>query len=243
MTPSGSRSAPRVNESRITVIDHGYYLVDKDGLPTTWGFWSPERLNDDPRYWEERGLNSLEILSHLKVASFIVKDPRYDRAYTDLIRKHNYALNTIPAKLANGVVFDNELLFLAYYPLLQLEKDPALRAILLTSMKRTWDSVRVEANPVWNFMYGACSGDSCDVEASVQTLREIPLDFIHWKMRNSHRADLGVVNRKPLPWTNRVIHHWDSNPYHLDGGGDMSEGDQTVWLLPYWMGRYHRLIE
>jgi len=110
-------------------------------------------------------------------------------------------------------------------------------------MKRTWDSVRVEANPVWNFMYGACSGDSCDVEASVQTLREIPLDFIHWKMRNSHRADLGVVGRKPLPWTNRVIHHWDSNPYHLDGGGDMSEGDQTVWLLPYWMGRYHRLIE
>jgi hypothetical protein len=239
------RDQVRATCKRVTdhIIDHGFYLVDKDGAPTTWGFWSPERLNDDPRYWEERGLNSLEILSHLKVASFIVKDARYERVYQDLIKKHNYALNTIPAKLPHGVVFDNELLFLAYYPLLQLETDPALRAIYLTSMRRTWNAVRVEANPVWNFMYGACSGDPCDVEAAVETLREIPLDFIHWRTHNSHRADIDPAHRKPLPWTNRVLHNWDSNPYDLDAGGDMSEGDQTVWLFPYWMGKYHRLIE
>jgi Two component regulator propeller len=239
------REQVRATCKRVTdhIIDHGYYLFDKDGRPTTWGFWNPERLNDDPRYWEERGLNSLEMLSHLKVASYIVKDPRYDRAYQNLIRKHHYALNTIPAKLPHGVVFDNELLFLAYYPLLQLERDPALRAIYLTSMKRTWDAIRIEANPVWNFMYGACSGNPCDLEAAIQTLREIPLDFIHWRMRNSQRADLDSAHRKPLPWTNRVLHNWDSNPYDLDGGSDQSEGDQTVWLLPYWLGRHHQLVD
>jgi len=235
----------RATCKRVTdhILGHGYYLVDQDGKPTTWGFWSPDRLNDDPRYWEERGLGSLEILSHLKVAMRIVNDPRYERAYHDLIRNHQYALNTIPAKLAHGVAFDNQLLFLAYYPLLQLEKDPALRAIYLESLNRTWNAVRIEGNPVWNFIYGASTGGPCDVEAAVQSLREIPLDFIHWRMHNSHRADLAVAHGKPLPWTNRVIHNWDSNPFDLDGGSDMSEGDQTVWLLPYWMGRWHGLIE
>jgi hypothetical protein len=46
-----------------------------------------------------------------------------------------------------------------------------------------------------------------------------------------------------LPWAERLIYHWDHDPYELDGGSDIGEADQTVWLLPYWMGRYHGLIE
>ncbi len=30
---------------------------------------------------------------------------------------------------------------------------------------------------------------------------------------------------------------------YLEGGSGMEEIDQTVWLLPYWMGRWHKLIE
>jgi hypothetical protein len=29
----------------------------------------------------------------------------------------------------------------------------------------------------------------------------------------------------------------------LDRGNGMREEDPTLWLLPFWMGRYHRLIE
>jgi hypothetical protein len=54
------------------ILNHGYHLVDKDGKPTTWGEWSPEKLNGDPKWWAERGLGSLEMLSHLKVAAHIV---------------------------------------------------------------------------------------------------------------------------------------------------------------------------
>ncbi len=234
----------RATCKRVTdhLLDHGLYLMDKDGRPTTWGFWAPERLNDDPKYWEERGLNSVEILSHLKVAAHLVKDPRYERAYRDLIKHHGFALNTLPAKLAHGPAFDTELLFLSYYPLLQLETDPALRAIYLASLKRSWDMVRGEGSPVWNFICGASTGEPCDVETGVQALRELPLDFIHWRMKNSTRADLDPAHRKPLPWSNRVIHNWDSNAFDLDGGSDMGEGDQTVFLWPYWLGRFHRLI-
>jgi hypothetical protein len=188
-------------------------------------------------------VNAIEILSHLKVAMHIVGSPRYEKAYRDLIEKHHYALNTLRAKIPNGVVFDNELMFMAYYPLLQLEKDPGLRSLYTSSLRRTWSFVRGESNPVWNFIYGASTGETCDVEAAVDTLREMPLDFIHWRMKNSHRADLQPGQRRQLPWSNRVIHHWDSDPFDLDGGSDMGEGDQTVWLFPYWMGRYHGFIQ
>ncbi|PYJ02680.1 MAG: hypothetical protein DME25_15525 [Verrucomicrobia bacterium] len=235
----------RATCKRVTdhILDHHYYLVDVDGQPTTWGFWGPDRLNDDPKYWEERGLGSLEMLSHLKVAIHVVGEPRYERAYQELIREHHYALNTIPAKHPGGVSHDNQLLFLAYYPLLQLEKGPGLRAIYTESLKRSWDALRADASPLWNFIYGACTGQPCDVEAAVEALREMPLDFIQWRMRNSHRADLDPSHRRPLPWAERVIHNWDASPYHHDSGSDRSEADQTVWLLPYWMGRFHGLIE
>jgi hypothetical protein len=245
----------RATCKRVTdhILDHGYYLIDKDGKRTTWGVWAPERLNDDPMWWQERGLNSLEILSHLKVAMHIVGDARYEQAYRDLIQQHHYALNALKTKIPGGVSHDDQLAFLAYYPLLQLERDPGLRAIYTASLRRTWDLERIESNPLWNFIYGASTGDPCDVEAAVESLREIPLDFILWRSRNSHRADLAydpVLEcqgtkqlLKPLPWNERLIRNWDHNPYEPDGGSDLGEGDQTVWLLPYWMGRFHRLIE
>ena len=62
------------------ILDNGYYLVVADGKPTLWGVWAPEKLNDEPKWREERGLGSLEILSHLKVAARITGDARYERA-------------------------------------------------------------------------------------------------------------------------------------------------------------------
>jgi len=55
-------------------LDHGYYLVDLDGKPTTWGYWSPESLMRNP---DERALNSLQLLSFLKTAAHVTGDARY----------------------------------------------------------------------------------------------------------------------------------------------------------------------
>ena len=249
------KQAVRATCKRVTdhILDHGFYLVDLDGKPTTWGVWAPEKINDDPIWWEEHGLNSVEILSHLKVAHHLVGEARYEEAYLRLIREHGYARNAIEAKLPRGVSHDDQLYFLAIYPLLRLETDPGLRALYLESLERAWQLERPEANPLWNFIYGALTARPCDVEAAVETLREIPLDLVRWGVRNSHRADLrwDAESEKqgkkrlarPLPFTERQINNWDADPYQLDGGNGHGEGDPTIWLLPYWMGRHHKLIE
>jgi hypothetical protein len=45
------------------LLSHNYTLVDWDGTPTRWAVFSPDKLNQDPEWWEERGLNSLSMLS------------------------------------------------------------------------------------------------------------------------------------------------------------------------------------
>ncbi len=237
------------------IMANGYLLIDVDGEPTTWGFWNPERLNYD---WpEQKGLNALEVLSHLKVAYYMTGEEKYQRAYLELIKKHHYGLNVIDQKvLRPGSInhSDDELAFTAYYPLLKYERDPDLRAMLDMSMRRSWAIERPERCPWFNFIYGAVTGDPCDIEGAVRTLREIPMDLRYWAVRNSLRADLPLDPhadrfRHPqateaLPADERPMFKWNGNPYELDGGGSgASEEDATFFLLPYWMGRYYGFIQ
>ncbi|MGC9319662.1 MAG: transcriptional regulator, partial [Armatimonadota bacterium] len=241
---------------RITdhLIDNDLLLIDVDGRHTRWGVFSPRYLNGS---WEpERGLNSLAILSHLRVAHHICGHDRYVEAARGLIERHHYAINTINQKiLPPGDVnhSDDELAFLCYYPLLTYETDPDLRQLYLVSLERSWRIERPERNPLWNLIYGALTGNACDVEAAAATLAEIPLDMVNWPVRNSHRADIECGPRTgrfgevecidPLPADERPIGRWNANPYRLDGGGDgCSEEDATHYLLPYWLGRYHGLL-
>ncbi|MBI3920820.1 MAG: hypothetical protein HY318_05320 [Armatimonadetes bacterium] len=239
------------------IIEHGYYLVDLDGKPTTWGVWAPESLNDNPRWWEEKGLNSLEVLAYLKVTQHLTGDGKYERAYRELVTQHHYALNTVDQKITvEGEVnhSDDELAFLSYDSLLRYETDPHLREIYLRSLERSWQIERPERCPLWNFIYGAHSGNPCDIENAARTLKEIPLDLLDWSVRNSHRADLHWEEvagrfgepqvRDPLPFDERPMMKWNGNPYRVDGGGNgTEEEDPTVYLLPYWMGRYCGLID
>ena len=70
------------------------------------------------------------------------------------------------------------------------EKDPELRALYRRSLERTYEVVRVEQNPWFNFVYGSLTGNDCEVDAAVAHLRDWPLDLRAWSYQNSHRADL-----------------------------------------------------
>lgn len=239
------------------IIAHGFFLVDLDGQPTTWGVWAPEKLNHDEKWWAERGLNSLELLAILKATYHMTRDERYEQIYRKLIKQCHYALNTVRQKIVvNGITnhSDDELAFLSYYTLLRYETDPQLRTVLLMSLERTWKMERAEKCPLWNFIYGALTGKPCDAEAAVKTLQEIPLDLVHWTIRNSHRSDVRINEStgrfgelqgvEPLPFTERPMHKWNGNPYRLDGGSNgLEEEDATFFLLPYWLARFHCLIE
>ena len=246
---------------RVTdyIVGNGFYLLDIDGKPTRWGVWAPERLNDDPRWRAERGLNSLEMLSYLKVAQHITGNHSYSQAYRDLVETHHYAHNALEQKVMPGDFpgaennhSDDELAFLAYCGLLTYEDEPQLRALYVASIERSWQVERPEKCPLWSFIYGAVTGRPCDAEAGAESLCEIPLDLVEWRAANSHRADLRLdpdPDRggrpqvlRPLPWRERPLHKWNGNPYVVDGGSDLREECATFWLLPYWMGRYHGLI-
>ncbi len=246
---------------RVTdhLLDHGLYLCDLDGQPTRWGVWAPERLNDDPRWRAERGLNSLEMLAYLRVAESLTGEPRYRQAARELVDDHHYALNTIEQKVMPGDFdgaednhSDDELAFLSYYPLLALEDDPRRRAVYLASLERSWQIERPEVCPLTNIIYGALTGRPCDLDATAAALADIPLDLVNWRMTNEGRTDLALADgadrfdrrqlTRPLPWRERPLHKWNGNPYRFAGGDDRSEECGTFWLLPYWMARWHGLL-
>lgn len=245
------------------LIRNDFNLIDLDGKRTTWGVFSPKLLNKES-WSEQRGLNSLQILSHLKVAYHITSDRKYQDAYLSLIKDHHYALNTIeqrPVEPAKIYHHDDELAFLAYYPLLKYEEEEDLRAIYLKSLRRTWEIVKPKKNPNYNFIYGtslvrnqeflngASGAGEFDLEESVKTLQDIPLDLIYWTIKNSHREDVKVKPEakgeamEVLPHKERPMSKWDGNPYRLDGGQEgRSEDDGAFYLLPYWLGRYYGFI-
>jgi hypothetical protein len=79
------------------------------------------------------------------------------------------------------------------------------------------------------------------LEESLDTLQRFPLDLVNWRLANSHRLDLKPG--KVLPVDERYVEHWNHNPWQLDQGGDgRTLADGTSFLLPYYMGLYHRFI-
>ena len=240
------------------ILDHDYTLVGPTGERTSWGVWSPEKLNHDPDWFDERGLNSLEILSHLRVAMHLCGDARFAEAYRILIETHDFALNTLEQKLMPPIGpnnhSDDELAACAYIPLLLLETELGLRELYLLSMERTWSILRPNGSPFHNIVYGACTGKPCDAERTVEWLRDAPLDQRNWTMRNSQRNDVEFASEpdrfekpqltRPLPPSEIAVMRWNTNPYLADGGADGgSEMDGAFWLLPYWMGRYFNIFE
>jgi hypothetical protein len=237
------------------ILNNNYQLIDTDGKRTLWGWWGPEEIWADP---DETGLRALHILSHLRAAHHITGNPRYEQAYSELISKHRYHLLARNQKInypSHINHSDDELAFLSYYPLLNYETDPKLRGVYVQSLERSWQVERPERNPLWNFIYAVGSGGrEFDRDDAIRTLREIPMDQISWDVTNSHRLDvpMDTLNdrfdrRQALivpPYDELPISKWNGNPYRVDGGnGGRSEGDGVYFLLPYWMGRYHKLID
>jgi hypothetical protein len=209
------REEVRAVVRRITdhLLAHDYALIDHDGKPTRWAIFGPEAINLDPTWWVERGLNSLSMLTYLKVAAHVTGDLKYENAARHLIEKHGYLNNLMFPKASLGVgggnQSDDEMAFMNYYHLLKYERDPQVKAMVAMSLAGYWELERGELNPFFNFvaasqLRGARYEDAHDafdlspkgpwLEESVDTLQRFPLNLVEWPLKNSHRADL-----VPLP--------------------------------------------
>jgi hypothetical protein len=251
------------------ILSSNYVLIDWDGEPTSTGVWNPTTLWEwfkQPAATAGRYLgliypNSLEILSFMQTAFHLTGDARFQKAYQSLVDDYALADLALSAAIDFPVLTNhatNELLYLAYYPLLTYETDPVLRAKYLDSLKRTFGFTRIEQSSFFDITFGALTlgKEDFDLVGAMNNLREIPLDLVDWTMKNSDRQDIKLdpfpnrfgevisdTSLPPLPPDERPIMIWNGDPFVLDGGAaGFREQAGTFWLLPYWMGRYHQFI-
>ena len=250
------RATIRRTAGRIAahLLDHGLQLAGPGGRVPTWGKYSSAYFQT-ANGKEDAALNSLELLSHLRVAYHITGEERFLAAYHQLIRGLGYLENVMRIARRSEINYsDEELAFLSFCPLLRYEDDPGRHVQLQAALKSYWRVCEGEQNPLWDFVYAAGTGArEYDAHAAVETLERIPLDTIYWTVKNSRRIDLPVASQhdrfreaqspRAIPPNERCVTKWNGNPFQMDcSSAGRSEDDGAFFLLPYWLGRFHKLL-
>jgi hypothetical protein len=244
------------------IVRHNWYLVDYDGKPTLWGRWNPEYVNQFPRQVGDRRLNSVEIIAFLQTAYHFTGKELYRQKAFELIERHGYLDNIMIPLSELGRVpgidlttewnhSDDELAFLSYWNLYRYAFTPELQDKYREAIRDHWQIERPERNPLWDFLYAATGADDFDLVESIWTLQQFPLDTISWTVQNSQRKDLDLLGanfreqttKVVLPPDERPMSKFNGNAFRLDGGdGGREEYSGDIYLLPYWLGRYLRVI-
>ncbi len=237
------------------IVDHGFVLQDIDGKATRWGNWSPQSMNNDPNWHEERAGNCVEMIEFLGVAYHETGKQKYLDAAHTLIEKYGYARNMVQTVFdtpAERTHIEDELMSIVYPNLLSHLVFPSLKSVALTSIQRWHRGNERDGIPFYDFVYNRFSGRTVALDRAVETLRDWPLSHIEWTVDNSKREDVqrdltpgiddGMLTRI-LPRSEMGLCMWDQEPYKaVIGNGGQREDRQNDWLLAYWMGRFYGLL-
>lgn len=283
------------------ILDGGLIFIDPiSGKGTSWGYWDPAQLNGVPGKPDERGENSLELLSYLAAAALLcdataTPPGRYGNAFAEMVLKHGYDENTVSA-LATApesvATFDFRLAFMSYYVLatatpelaratvhksssslvpLPAKASALVKTRLQRSVRRYWNATGATFNAENNRIPFACtvhqlltgSQGLADPEWMLRRFPEVPL--IDWPSHNSKRLDVRlsrdwllcgadpasgcgdsyVIDRGVLPADEAFMHGsgdfvTEPGGRSVDGGSGTSETAPNMWLLAFWMHRYHQ---
>ena len=201
------------------IVKHDYELIDITGNATTWGRWSPRYVNGFRGYSDERGLQSVQMLSYLSAAANMTADDpsgmMYRAAFAELTNATNqYHWNVLNQKIQapdDDNYSDDELAWLPYFT--WFFTSPAAldggssgssgssaslgRKIGLPSLKTSWKLIASERSALWSAIYYA-SIDAVDQRAVKSEIRSNILwnlqtwsqDLIDWPNDNSKRNDV-----------------------------------------------------
>jgi hypothetical protein len=140
------------------LIRHGFYLQDHDGKATRWADFSPEFFNS-VWGWDQRGLNSMMMLSFLNVAYHVTGDDKYLETAEMLRDKYHYHINAMLSKMyfppEDVVPWDNNLCLMSMYGLLNYEEDPELIMMYRESLENAWLHLSKQKSAFWNLLYAA----------------------------------------------------------------------------------------
>ncbi|HOK08330.1 MAG TPA: hypothetical protein PLT82_00650 [Candidatus Hydrogenedens sp.] len=153
-----------VREVVKTITDHliqnNYCLIDHDGKPTRWAFFNPEMLHS-LKGWEQRGLNSMMMLSFLRVAHHITGDEIYNEKFNELCNKYFYHINAMQSKMYFPpdyvVPWDNNLCLMSWFGIFRYENDPEKLLLWRIAVDHAWQHAGRMKQPFWNFLYLACA--------------------------------------------------------------------------------------
>ena len=246
------------------LMENDLRIVDADGRPTTYGNLSGRFAGVFPM-----GINALIVLSISKLAAVSAGAEPYTGFYSRLTGR-GYAsvahwAYMAPLGINNGV--NENMGYLALYPLLLLEKDPRILERLKDGERRTWYHVREERNAFFAFVHagaveGGAGGDARSAaeaaRAGRDALREFPESKIELPVDltrpgfdypraflNSRKCLPRTTSALPLYLRPRSSSMWASDPYRLAGSltrrGERENAGMD-YLLAYWMGRYHGFI-
>ncbi len=238
------------------LISHNYTLCDTDGLPTTWAHFGPEALNGNEMWCWEKGINSLELTAFMRITEHITGEKKYGDIADELLKKHHYGMNFLTYKRYDSYAnhIDDLLGILSVLPLWDYEKNEDMKKYLLLALRRQFEYEKIEANPIYNFIYAYFTGAHADIESAVETLEDHPLDMFEYVTDNSIRPDIeinygpvefgdGPQALKALAADERGLGRLSYEAFNLNKGNDISYAPPSEWLLGYWLGVYYGLIE
>jgi len=257
------RAITLIDDITAHIVRNDLYLIDYDGKPTLWGKWNPDYVNRFPKQVGDRRLNSVEIIGFLQTAyHFTGKEIYKDKAF-ELFEKHGYLDNIMIPISRIGLVpgidlttewnhSDDELAFMSYWNLYKYAFNDELRDKYFRTIKGHWEIEWPEKNPLWNLIYAMTGATDFDLDQTIWSLKEFPLDMISWSVQNSHRKDIELLEpnfrdqttREVLPPDERPMSKYNGNGFRMDSGeGGRREYSGDIYLLPYWLGRYLNKIK
>jgi len=252
------------------IVEHDMYMIDWNGKPTKWGRWNPEYVNARPIIVGDRKITSSNIVSMLQTAYHFTGKKIYKEKALELMSKYGYLENLVrPMKsigqapedadelskdLSDGWNHsDDEMYFVGYWGLYRYALNDTLKIKFKDAIIDHWQIERPEKEGAWDIFTSITGIAHFDLDEAVWYLQKYPLDMINWKVENSERRDILFIPqnfrrqtiKEVLPPDELPIERHNANRFNLNGGCDngcaeSSAGD--IWLLPYWMGRYMRVI-
>ena len=185
------------------------------GNATRWGRWDPGWINGGRGHSDNRGVNSVQIIGHLRSAaklSSAADVAKYTAAAEELIGTYGYGRNAVNARIQfpfDENFCDDINTWPSYYVHLVLADAAETDPEMLCSLARSWDSgVRGRRGALYALIHAAVrertanrsEWESCggvgdnsvdqDQQDVLEELRSWPLDWIEWPTQNSHRDDV-----------------------------------------------------
>lgn len=264
------KKAIRLIDALMThIVEHDMYMIDWNGKPTVWGKWNPEYVNARPIMVGDRKINSSNIVAMLQTAYHFTGKKMFKDKALELMNKYGYLENLMrpmasiaeaPAtaddlsrRLSEGWNHsDDEMYFLGYWGLYRYALNDTLKSKFKASILDHWQIERPEKDGAWDLFTAVTGTTQFDLPEAVWYLQRFPLDMIDWTVEASHRKDIDHIPanfrnqtiKEVLPPDEIAVNRHNRNRFQLDdhgnGRSEFSAGD--IWLLPYWLGRYLKVI-